>query len=290
MKKYIFLFISIFTLTTLSPTSVLAQRRGGDDRFEQNAAKKADNTKATEGSKSKAIKQASPNATSTKVSAAAASTVVSASSSPKAAYAQILTRLETIQTQLDVLSTQLMGSRGGKAKKIVKQIDALQREKTSLNAQKPLFSRSITDPEYAQAQDQREREEYMAELAAKTSELIAKTDPFAGKMSDDPELQKTYREYVDTFMPRQAPETTFATGDKVYRVMFAIAKKAINVQEIQAYGQVMEQRLPSGGIAYYVGLFTSREAAQGVCNKILATGKYRDAFVVAMVGNKRVPL
>ncbi|MEG2479800.1 MAG: hypothetical protein RSA50_05965, partial [Mucinivorans sp.] len=101
--------------------------------------------------------------------------------------------------------------------------------------------------------------------------------------SQDSELDALYRGYVEQ------QESSFDPSEVVYRVLFAITKKP-DSKMYKVYKDVYEQRMAGGKTAYYQGNYRSKAQAEQACVEILAKGKYRDAFVVAMVGDKRLPL
>lgn len=262
MKHLTIVLISSLGLLFASLDACYAQRSNKSDNFEAKAASKASK---------KGVQIVSNN---------------TPSSSPKAIYEHLTRRQYEINTTLQSLSASLPALKGGKAKKVVKQIDALQTENRAIATQIDMLPRAVRDPQYALEIEQQEKQAFRDQLKHESDELMKNVDPYAGQLSTDPELQQAYREYIAINIGNQQYNNT---EDLTFRVMFAIAKKPLAKTSVKL-APVLTQKLNNGSTAYYFGNFKSKEEAQNACNKILAEGKYRDAFVVAMVGDKRVPM
>lgn len=248
--------------------SVLAQRYPvSSDRFEHSATRK--------------VKSTTPKF---------AETQGLVSASPSMAYANLQKRVVSVDHEIQLLSQSLTSLKKSKAKKAVAQIESLQTERQVIMRQMDMYPRSITDPDYARELQAKEDALFKQQLATSASQMNSRVNPYGGQISSDPELQQAYKEYVDQNRLSDESDETYTDGQVVYRVMFAITKKPLSANTLSNMGAVSEQRMGDGKIAYYTGNYRTRSEAQSACNNILSNGRYRDAFVVAMVGNKRVPL
>lgn len=223
--------------------------------------------------------------------------MVSGEHSKNSAYKNLTAQKSMISQQINALSAELQQSKKGVSKKISKQLEVLSNQLTITERLLATFPQP-TDGEQTRANDDKL---FKLQLDSIAAIRIAATDPFAGQLSDDPELDRLYRDYltqngttpmmdVDSDGGSAEQHTIYNSGDKVFRVMIAISRNAMPASSFSDLTDVMEQKMPAGGYAYYQGQYATASEAERACRSILAQRRFRDAFVVAMVGNKRVSI
>lgn len=220
--------------------------------------------------------------------------IVSGSTSRDNVYNELMQRKSMLEQEIGTLSALMGQARGGKARKISDQIERITADIAVTERLLATFPKSSNGESIAALDDQFERE--MDSVAAVR---IAATDPFAGRISSDPELERMYRDYLaqngtTPFLSggqnNSSTGMQYSDGERVFRVMIAISKTPLAKSSFSGMSDVIEQQMPSGGMVYYQGTYSTLSDAQRGCNSILAQRRFRDAFVVAMVGNRRVPL
>lgn len=220
--------------------------------------------------------------------------VVSGVTSSDNIYKELLQRRSMLEQELGTLSGVLGQTRGGKARKISDQIERLTADIAVTERLLATFPKSTSGESIEAIDDKFERE-----LDSVAAIRIAVTDPFAGRISSDPELERMYRDYLaqngttpflSSGQNNSSTGVRYSDGERVFRIMIAISKTPLSKSSFNGMSDVMEQQMPSGGMVYYQGTYSTLSDAQRVCNSILSQRRFRDAFVVAMVGNRRVPL
>ncbi len=137
-------------------------------------------------------------------------------------------------------------------------------------------------------------EEFHQQLDELVEMKISQTDPFAGQLSQDPQLDRVYRDYLQNSAQYQVFNTQ--SGQEVntdglkYRIMFAITRYGLNHHAFGNMIEIYEQRLSNGATIYYQGSYDNILSAQNACNNIIQHTRFKDAFVVAMRGNQRVAI
>lgn len=224
---------------------------------------------------------------------------VSGTASKNNAKKNLLDRQSMLTDQIAALSGELSGSKKSVAKKISKQLEALNADLAVVTRLIATFPTERNNSASIEAEDAL----FKLQLDSVAAVRIAITDPYAGKISTDPALEKMYREYLaqngtvpfiefnsQGELDIQSDPAVYSSGAKIYRVMIAISKNAMPLSEFSGLTDVLEQRLPSGGRVYYQGSYNTKSEADQACRAVLAQRRFRDAFVVAMVGGKRVPI
>lgn len=206
------------------------------------------------------------------------------SGTTKSVYAALLKEQTLLSEQIGVLSTQLQGASKAKAKKISAQINDLTSKLGAVQRRLDSFPESIKNPGNTVMEVD---EEFNRQMDALAAQMNAAADPFAGQISSDPELEAMYRQYLS----ENNNGAVINAGDGlVYRVMIAISKNALPKSAFKGLTDILEQRMNNGGVIYYQGSYATQQDAQNACNMILSQRKFRDAFVVAMQGDRRVPI
>lgn len=231
---------------------------------------------------------------------------VSGTNSVAQLYAELQRQQIEIGGQIASLSTKLHTASRSKAKKITNQINYLTDNLVAVERRLLAFPQYVRDPSSRVDTSKEEKEAFRRELDSIAALRVAASDPFAGRLSSDPQLEKMYREYlastggkvlkVDDYQSTQSVDQSsqIQSGNlpsgTTYRVLIAISKTQIPASKFASLDNVMEQSMPAGGYVYYQGSYGSIAQAQVACNKILSEHRFRDAFVVAMNGSRRVPL
>ena len=207
------------------------------------------------------------------------------------AYASLYTQQQALMRQADNLAAQMSGATRSKANKLAKELNSVKSELAVVERKMAAYPRSVTDPNYRSEQaSQPMSSDLQDKLESLTNAKIAAED-FDNKpiVSDDPELQKAYRLYQqlgDEAFTRQ--EAAPLTG-VVFRVQIATGLPG-RKSSFSGINDIYEVEGGKGLSAYYSGAYASYEAAQQACRDIRANTRYKDAFVVAMDGDKRVSL
>lgn len=229
-------------------------------------------------------------------------TPVSGTNSADQVYRNLLAEQALIGEQISALSLSLHTASASKAKKINKELAILTDQLVVVERKLAAFPVSVANPSVSTTSSDVDQA-FINTMDSVAAVRISQSNPFQGRLSSDPNLERMYRAYisengenmpsvamVDGLSITTTTKTDYATtGDKVYRVMIAIGKSQLPMSSFNSLGDVIEQRV-ANGYAYYQGAYSSLNEAQTACNRILAAGQFRDAFVVAMVGNRRVPL
>ncbi|MEG1414837.1 MAG: hypothetical protein RR980_06905 [Mucinivorans sp.] len=217
-----------------------------------------------------------------------------------------------IGSKISTLSVSLHTATKSAAKKISKEIDLLTDQLVIVERKLAMFPVGVVDPSSAPTESGDDAE-FRRSLDSIAAIRVGQSDPFAGRLSEDAELDRMYRDYLrdnrgalsqvdisissdsdsdvlgdDSF--GESGSTLDHSQGRVYRVMIAISRTKLSFGSFSSLDNVIEQRMPSGGYVYYQGSYVSQRDAQVACNKILAAHQFRDAFVVAMEGGRRVPL
>lgn len=260
---------------------------GKDQQNELSASYKKE--KAAKIAKSKNTSKPKKSKTSTNVEFATGQVSVS----PAKQYQILDMRKSNITAEIEAINLSLPELKRPKAKKALQRIQKLELELNSVTKSMSLFPKSITEPGYSQQVENEQKQAFMDALNRKTDLMIAQNDPFAEQISLDPELEKTYRNYINDGGAVSFGSSDFSTdknsndmnqlisqnGGRFYSVLFAIASKPISTKNYP-YTTVYTQKLKNGTIAYFAGSFENQQQANVVCNQILAKGQFRDAFVV----------
>ncbi|MEG3048383.1 MAG: hypothetical protein RR872_07110 [Mucinivorans sp.] len=204
--------------------------------------------------------------------------------------------------QISALSISLHTASKSSARKITNQINLITDKLAIIERKLAAFPVSVTDSTIVKPKV-KDDASFRRSLDSIASLRVAESNPFVGHLSNDPELDRMYRDYLSVNGNNVPMVNLDQTGDyeqnddqaanikgRVYRVMVAISGSKLSRSALSSLTEVIEQRMPSGGYIYYQGNYATRAAADAACNKILSARHFRDAFVVAMVGNRRVPL
>lgn len=226
---------------------------------------------------------------------------VSGTNSADQVYRNLLAEQAVVGEQISALSLSLHTASASKAKKINKELAILTDQLVVIERKLAAFPVSVVNPSVRTTSGDVDQA-FINTMDSVAAVRIAQSNPFQGRLSSDPDLERMYRAYisenggnmpsvamVDGLSITTTQMNSAATGDKVYRVMIAIGQSQLPMSSFNSLGDVIEQRVANGYV-YYQGAYSSLSEAQTACNRILAAGKFRDAFVVAMVGNRRVPL
>lgn len=218
-------------------------------------------------------------------------------SSAQIVYNNMLKEHAAVGEQIGFLGAELNSASKSQAKKINKEIGVLTDQLASLERRMSAFPQSIRNPNSVNQTPVKDNS-FRTTMDSVIDLRIAATDPYAGKLSDDPELDKLYREYLKSGQPLPEmnadgsivePKVSDKQQERVYRVMIITSKKQLSPTTFGGLDGVFEQKISAtAGYAYYKGSYSTRSEAQKACDKIIKAGKFKKASVVAMVGNERV--
>ena len=125
-----------------------------------------------------------------------------------------------------------------------------------------------------------------AERIARVAPVVGNAPaPFTGLLVND------VFKFADAVTPREEPIPIDAPMPKgvVYKVQVGAFRNALPTEAFSDMTPVMGEHAGNGLVRYTAGMFTSADAASKAGGKVRARG-YRDAFVVAYMDGKRVPL
>lgn len=194
-----------------------------------------------------------------------------------------------IGEQISALSTQLNTASRSQAKKLNGQIGELNDRLAAVERRISTFPASMRNPSSYTSQTPKVDNEFREKLNEDAQKKIASSDPYAGTLSHDKELDRIYRSYVNN--PNNPISSSEVVGDKVYRILLITSTKKIDASKFRYMNDVFEQKLPNNkGYAYYQGDYDTEQEAQKACRTVISKGTFRGAIVVAMVGDKRVDL
>lgn len=213
--------------------------------------------------------------------------------SPAKQYQILEQRKINLTADIEAINVSLSELTRSKAKKGLKRVQELEIELNSVTKAMSLFPKSISQPGFSKQIENEQKMAFMEALNRKTDQMIAQNDPFAEQISLDPELEETYRDYINNGGEVSLGRQDFSNdknsndinkiinqnGKKFYSVLFAIASKPLSTKSYP-YTTVYTQKLKNGTIAYFAGSFENQQQANAACNQILAKGQFRDAFVV----------
>lgn len=222
----------------------------------------------------------------------------SGTQSTQQVYNDLLYQQKQIGEQISNLSLQLHSASPAQGRKMTRQINLLSDDLAIVERKLAAFPAQFTGATIPQSeQNTAPDDSFRQQLDSLAANRVAASNPFAGQLSADPELDRMYRAYIKVYgdgvtITEQVETTTGAVDAKnlVYRVMVAISKTRLPLATFSGISDIVEQAMPAGGYVYYAGQYHSLGVAQEACDQILSRHKFRDAFVVAMQGGKRVPI
>lgn len=178
-----------------------------------------------------------------------------------------------LQKQVDLLGAELQTARGSRARKITKELDILAEQIAIVDRKLAAMPKSAltTIPDvYAESKP----------FHQFVDSLVDKRINEEGYVKEDDDSPAT-----DSYKPTVTP----AIQKIVYRVQIAVMTRP-NAGAYTALGDVKELQRPDGKYAYYYGTYPSYAEAQAACKRLRTKAQYRDAFVVAMQGTRRLSL
>ncbi len=182
-------------------------------------------------------------------------------SSIRAQFDILAAQRDVLEDEISALRGEMQSASKSKQRRLDKEIEELSTELEIVNRKIATFPRSLRDSNYATQQRQEVDTEFMEELQRRTDEKIAHK-----------EVHLTQAELTGL----------------TYRVMLTISRNPVSVDSFVGMSDILEQRASDGRIIYYQGSYPTEAEAERACEKILSTGRFRDAFVVGMDGYSRV--
>jgi|GEM_PF-3770171 len=278
-KKYsnrAFLLAGIFALMALAITDVHAQRRSRGNSY--------DNTPATSNTHRSGGRTSNTGGSNNSMVSQGPGSVA------QRTYASLYTQQKALIREADNLSAQISGATKSKARKLTKQLAKVNSELTIIERKISTYPRSITDPNYYAEQPAEENSgDLQRKIESLADEKLAAQDfDNTPMVDDDPELQRAYRMY------QQFGEEAFTSQEEetpraVYRVQIGTGLPG-HASSFKGVDNVYEVDNGKGSSVYYSGSFRDLATARDACNKIKGSTRYKDAFVVAMNGDKRISL
>lgn len=231
-------------------------------------------------------------------------------------YELLLAQAEQLNNDIDLLGQYLNeGLSRSKAKKVTNQLGVLTAELSSVERKMAAYPRSVVTPGAADANVDATNKAFRDELQERAAQRLAATgggfsnaaNATNATMSSDPEVQRAY----DAFQGQDngAAGTTgggnrssngysntlsgrYLAGQANSKVTFCVqvgVGKSGNISSFSGLSGVRELPGPNGTI-YYVGQYSSLAQAKAECQRIKQMAKYSDAFVIAIMNQKRITL
>lgn len=182
-----------------------------------------------------------------------------------------------LQQQADALGRQLATTNGkGKKKKITRQIDEIASQIRGVDSRIEALPRSVRMGENSSE----------AEKAAAQQMVNSMIDERLKAQGID---EKPSFDILDTEEPVQQQYQPAPASSLRYRVQLAAVRQP-NLSAFRSLKGVTEGRSSSGMYVYYYGSYATKADAEAACQRVKSTTSYRDAFVVATDGDKRISL
>lgn len=252
---------------------------------EANAQRDIDYAPAREDNRSAKAPRKSNNAFSNQTVISGVSSLTPAERS----YLTLQSEQSSLESEISNLTNQLSGAKKGKTKKLNKKITELSSKLTAVERRMAAYPRSITHPAESVSYEN-EDQEFRRQLDEKISQKVAEQDFDNEPLEDvgDPEIEKAYKIY------REGGEEAFLdnlpeAGGVVYRVQVGSGRRNSG-SSFRGVSNIKEVGRSDGTATYYSGSFKTYDQAKAACATIRSTTRYRDAFVVAMVGDKKISL
>lgn len=180
-------------------------------------------------------------------------------------------RRAELQKQVDLLGGELKTARGSRARKITKELNILADQIDVIDRKLAAVPKTPTIPEaYSSG---RPFSHFVDSLVDKRIE----EEGYVKGPSDTPA--------TDNYVAPSGSAT--AEYRIVYRVQVGVTAQPNEAAYSGLAGVKMLQR-PDGKYAYYYGGYPNYAEAQAACKRVRTNSKYRDAFVVAMQGTRRI--
>lgn len=182
-----------------------------------------------------------------------------------------------LQQQADALGRQLATTNGkGKKKKITRQIDEIAAQIRGVDSRIEALPRSVRMGENSSE----------AEKAAAQQMVNSMIDE---RLKAQGINEKPSFDILDTEEPVQQQYQPAPASSLRYRVQLAAVRQP-NLSAFRSLKGVTEGRSSSGMYVYYYGSYATKADAEAACQRVKSTTSYRDAFVVATDGDKRISL
>lgn len=205
-----------------------------------------------------------------------------------AKYVKLVGERDALQIEIDNTAKVISTLKRAKAKKMSKQLAALQQRYDGVIRSISAFPQSITDPSYQKEAQNRDTEEFRNEMARKLQEKLSTMDMNKEATADikDEELRRAYQKYNQN----ETPVVVMPKTDIYFSVQVASAKSD-GLTKIKTVNGLHEVAKGDGTSYYYVGKFNSVSQADNELKALRkASNKYRHAFVVAFMGTKKISL
>lgn len=205
----------------------------------------------------------------------------------RAAYDALLIKKSHLEQQIDNTTSLMNSSKTSKAKKYHKELIALQSEYDAVLRTIGTYPQSMANPSIKQEQDDKVAAEFRRQLEQKMDEKVAQVegnDALLLEGESDPEIREAYEKYLNPEL-ETAKETP--SEDGVFFTVQIASGKSGQASSFKLSEPVAERRAGNSPV-YTVGRFFSIDDANHICQNIRSSTRYRDAFVVAFSGTKRI--
>lgn len=202
-------------------------------------------------------------------------------------YENQLQKKSELTSRIEMLTSQINSMKRAKAKKAQKEIAVLQNELDITTRMIATYPRSFTDPSINQIKADEHSQELLRQMEQKAEEKLAAIDLDAAAVEDidDPEIKRAYEKYQKF---GELEEEVVQPALSVFFTVQVASGKANQANTIRGVGEGVQEIKLSNSSAYIVGQYSTLADAKRACNNIRATSRYKDAYVVAFSGNRRI--
>lgn len=202
-------------------------------------------------------------------------------------YELQLQKKSELTARIELLTSQLNTMKRSKVKKTQKEIAALQNELDITNRLLDSYPRSFIDPSINQQKGEEQSQELLRQMEQKAEEKLASVDLDAAAIDDvdDPEIRKAYQKYQKY---GEMEDEVVKPSLSVYFSVQVASGRANQAHTIRGVGDDVQEIKLSNSSAYIVGQYATLAEAKRACNDIRANSRYKDAYVVAFSGNRRI--
>ena len=252
MSKRVLTTLTIVLSLGLGTLSATAQSRKADKQRAEELSYQTAGSPTTD-SKKKEEWAADPNATIVRGTPRS-----KLSPAEQLAYNLTQQRAE-LQEQVDLLGAELKTARGSRARKITKELDLLA-------DQIAVIDRKLEGLPKPGSSSTEESEDKTSDLKEYEFETPA-TDRYVALSQEQPQ-----------------------TDNRVsYRIQISVTARP-NESAFASLGNVQMVQRSDGKYAYYYGSYPTYTEAQNACKRLRSSSSYRDAFVVATQGTRRISM
>lgn len=212
-------------------------------------------------------------------------------------YELLFAEAQQLNDDINYLNQQLLGGLSrGKSKKVTNELGVLAGQLSAVERKMAAYPKSVIVPGYVDPAENAAKEQFRQELVQKAEQSRGRGGAHgAFSASDfdsiaDPEIRRAYQMYAGAPVSSSPSSTSSAAAlnKVVYSVQVGVGR-AGNAAAYHGLSGVRELNGPNGAI-YYTGQYSSLAQAKAACRQVRSMGRYNDAFVIAIMNQRRISL